>query len=149
MSRFIARTTCGLALVCQVAHAQTSDVGAVDLVLSDPVFDGVTTPPWIAAAMVLGGLVAVVVMVLVFAWARGARLCDKEHAFLLLSRRLKVGKEMREVLVQAAKAYGCSPVALLVSERALREAVLAYQTTPEGRGRPAQIERMQRHLLSN
>lgn len=137
------------ALFVQASAAQPADVGAVELVLSDPVFDGVTTPPWMAAAAVLGGLVVVVVAVLLIAWARGAKIGDKERAFELLSRRLGLGKEMREVLAQAATCYGCAPVALLISERALREAVLAYQSTPEGRARPAQIDRVQRQLLAN
>ena len=136
------------ALFAQGSAAQPADVGAVELVLRDPVFDGVTTPPWMAAAAVLGGLVVVIVAVLLIAWARGARLGNQEKAFELLSRRLRLGKEMREVLAQAATCYGCAPVALLVSERALREAVLAYQSTPEGRARPAQIERVQWQLLS-
>ncbi len=137
-----------VAFIAEVSAAQPTGVGAVELVLKDPVFDGVTTPPWVAAAAVVGGLVVVVVAVLLIAWARGARLGDQEKAFELLSRRLRLGKEMREVLAQAATCYGCAPVALLISERALREAVLVYQSTPEGRARPAQIERVQRRLLA-
>jgi hypothetical protein len=130
------------------AVAQSDEVRPIELILNDPVFDGVTTPPWLIAAGILAGLVVVVVAVLAIAWARGARLSDGERAFLILSRRLGVGKEVREVLGQAASCYGCAPVALLISERALREAVLAYQGTPQGRARPAQIERVQQRLLA-
>ena len=148
------RASAANAIVCvvlfvHVAAAQTDTVGAVELVLNDPVFDGVTTPPWMAAAAVVGGLVVVVAAVLLIVWACSGRLGDQERAFELMSRRLRLSKEMREVLAQAATCYGCAPVALLVSERALREAVLAYQSTPEGRARPAQIERVQRRLLAN
>ena len=138
-----------LALYAPVAAAQTDDAGLVELVLSDPVFSGVTIPPWMVAAAVLGGLVVVVMAVLLIAWVRSGRLGDQEQAFELLSRRLGLSKEMREELAQAALCYGCAPVALLVSERALREAVLAYQSTPQGRARPAQIERVQRRLKAN
>jgi len=128
--------------------AQSGDTRPIDLVLNDPVFAGVNTPPWLIAGGILGGLVVVVIAVLAIVWACGARLSDGERAFLILSRRLGVGKEMREVLGEAASCYGCAPVALLISERALREAVLAYQGTARGRARPAQIERMQRRLLA-
>ena len=128
--------------------AQSGETRPIDLVLNDPVFAGVNTPPWLIAGGILGGLVVVVVAVLAFAWARGARLSDGDRAFLTLSRRLGVGKEMRVVLGEAATCYGCAPVALLISDRALREAVLAYQGTPQGRARPAQIERVQQRLLA-
>ena len=128
---------------------QPGEPGVVDLVLKDPVFDTSTPPPWLAVAAVLGGLVVIVCAVLFFAWVRGARAESRERAFRLLARRLGIGVGVRETVRRVASAYGCAPVALLVCERALREAITAYQSTPQGRAHPVQIEKVEQRLLAD
>ncbi len=128
---------------------QPGDPGVVDLVLRDPVFDTSTPPPWMVVAAVVGGLAVIVGVVLFLAWVRGARTVDRERAFRLLARRLRIGSEVRETVRRVASAYGCAPVALLVCERALREAITAYRSTPKGRAQTAQTENLENRLLAD
>ena len=128
---------------------QSGKPGVVELVLRDPVFDTSIQPPWVVVAAVVVGLVVIVGAVLFLAWVRGARAESRERAFRLLARRLKIGIEARETVRRVASAYGCAPVALLVCERALQEAITAYRSTSQGRAQPARIEKLQRRLLAN
>lgn len=128
---------------------QPGEPGVVDLVLKDPVFNTSTLPPWLVVAAVVGGLVLIVGAVLFFAWVRGARAESRERAFRLLARRLGISVEVRETVRRVASAYGCAPVALLVCERALHEAITAYRSTPQGRAQPVQIEQLHQRLLAD
>ena len=138
-----------LAVLVGPCPGQPGEARVVDLVLKDPVFDTSTPPPWLVVAAVVGALVVIVGAVLLLAWAKGARTGDRERAFRLLARRLRIGAEVRETVRRVASAYGCAPVALLVCERALQEAITAYRSTPKGRAQPAQIERLEQRLLAN
>ncbi|MCH7961170.1 MAG: hypothetical protein IIC49_02425 [Planctomycetes bacterium] len=137
------------AVLVSPCPGQSGKPGVVELVLRDSVFDTSTPPPWVVVAAVVGALFVIVGAVLFLAWVRGARAESRERAFRLLARRLKIGIEARETVRRVASAYGCAPVALLVCERALQEAITAYRSTSQGRAQPARIERLERRLLAD
>lgn len=138
-----------LAALVGPCPGQTGEAGVVELVLGDPVFDTSTPPPWVVVAAVVVALFVIVGAVLFLTWVRGARAESRERAFRLLARRLKIGIEARETVRRVASAYGCAPVALLVCERVLQEAITAYRSTSQGRAQPARIEKLQRRLLAD
>lgn len=137
------------AVLVSPCPGQPGEAGVVELVLRDFVFDTSTPPPWVVVAAVVVALVVIVGVVLFFAWVTGARAESRERAFRVLARRLKIGIEARETVRRVASAYGCAPVALLVCERALQDAITAYRSTSQGRAHPARIEKLERRLLAD
>lgn len=84
---------------------------------------------WVVAPVLLVG--AAVLLTLQLRWIRRRRLSDSERAYRRLASALRLPTRHRVLTRELARAHGrASPVAVLLSDRALREAASKLDAKP-------------------
>jgi hypothetical protein len=122
--------------VLEIAQIAPDPARIVRLVTGEPEAAGVEG--WRIAAIAIGIVAAALAATIGWRRVRDGGVDPAEAAFRALARRMRVSAGAKALLRRAAEARGCAPVALLVSRKALADAVAALgEAGARGAGTPA------------